>query len=112
MLKDRKFWLASILGLVLVVASASASFAALSFGLKTTGTSTSGSVVYVSVANSTSAEQSGVVAVSALVGGKTVTAQVTVTVGPGQSTVVPVTFTAAPTRIISCGIIFDGGSPI
>lgn len=112
MLRDRKVRLVSYLGLIVLIASVSASAAAISFGLKTTGTTTSGNVVYVTVANGTSSSQVGTVTVSASVNGSVVSAMATVSVAAGKSVVVPVTFSASPTSVISCGIILDNGNPI
>ena len=109
MAKDRKGWLALSIVLVVLLASGSASLGAVAFGLKTTGTTTSGNVVYVSVANPTSWAQSGTVTVSAVVNGATVTGMALTFVGAGKSEVVAVTLPAAPSKVISCGIVTEGG---
>jgi len=113
MVRSKKVRLVASIALAVVLASGSAAFGAFSVGgLKTYVPTISGNVVNVVVVNTSTTPLVGTVEVSAVVNGVTVTGSANAALGGLQSGVVSIPLPAAPSRVISCGIVQDGTSPI
>lgn len=109
-MRNRDWLMSAVIAATVVLAAGPALAGSVAMPLKVASWTTSGSVVYVRVANQTLTPQIGTVVVQANVSGVWVTASAPVLV-LGTSTVVPVAFPSSPTQLI-CGVSSDGLDPI
>ncbi len=111
MMRLKKFCAVTVVALSVLVAFSPAALGAVTFGLRASGYTTSGTVVYVSVTNGDASTLSGTVAVTASVNGLSLTAFAPCTVPGGTTATVPVALPGAPSNVTSCGMSNDSPTP-